>query len=88
MKASEFLKIIILLLGLMFFLALGFIVITYFLGYFDSPLSEWTLGRFTEVISWLFLVAFVIIGILITILVAIQQAIKERGPPKSNYPSF
>ena len=88
MKASEFLKIVILFLGLIFLLALGFIVVAYFLGYFNSPLSEWTLGRFTEVISWLFLIAFVIIGVLIGILVAVQQGVKERGPPKSNYPSF
>lgn len=88
MKASEFLKIVIIFLGLLFLLVVGFIVIAYFLGYFNSPLSEWTLGRFTEVILWLFTIAFFIIIVLVGILLAIGQSVKKHKSPKTTFPHF
>lgn len=83
MDAKDFLKVIWILLGLLFAMFLGFLLISYFLGYFSVPLSEWTLERVWQVLGWVFLIVFVAVLALSILRRMVAGAVAKRGPGRA-----
>jgi hypothetical protein len=88
MDAKDFLKVFWMLWGLIFALFLGFLLVSYFLGYFSLPFSEWTMERVWQVLGWVFLIIFAILLGLSILRRAVAGAVSKRGPGLAKVPPY
>jgi cation transporter-like permease len=82
MNATDFLKTVIILMGLIALLFLGAAFIAFIMGIYDLPFSDWSMGTLVSVFLYLYMFGTLMLLLIAGLIAFVNRQLKKRKNQK------